>query len=424
MACVINIEQLSYPIREKINKELEIKIETNNKYGPPYKFFYPYEIVDNDIFLPFAYAYNSLNLRRPNRDIFSVMCTPFSGVLRPEQITVKKEALTLLNNTGSVIISLYTGCGKTITSISLACTIRLKTLVIVNKIVLIKQWNEAILKVCPTAKVQLLTSKSHLEEDADFYIMNAINISKMPRSFYRDMGLCIVDELHLIMADTISKSLLYINPRYLIGLSATPYRLDGFDPLIDIYFGKNKIVRELHREHIIYKVQTDIKIDLELNENGTVNWGAVLQAQSGNVERNEIILKIIKKFNDKIFLILCKRVEQGQYLYDTLQKSGECVDNLIGSKQDFDPNCRILVATISKASTGFDWPTANALIVGCDTDAYFIQTLGRVFRSLNTTPIVFDLIDNNPILFRHYKNREEVYKKSGGVIKKFNLDLI
>jgi superfamily II DNA or RNA helicase len=121
---------------------------------------------------------------------------------------------------------------------------------------------------------------------------------------------------------------------------------------------------------------------------------------------------------------LCKRVEQGDYLYDELKQSGESVDNLIGNKQDFDSNCRILVATISKASTGFDWPTANSLIVACDTDAYFIQTLGRVFRSLNTTPIVFDLIDNNPILFRHYKNREEVYKKSGGIIKKFNIDLL
>jgi len=422
MACQINIELIPYPVREKIHKELEIKIETNSKYGPPYKFFYPYEIVDNDICLPFAYAYNKINLKRPVRSEFSIMSSMFTGSLRPEQVIVKKEALEYLNNTGSVIISLYTGCGKTITSISLACTIRLKTLVIVNKIVLMKQWSEAILKVCPEAKIQILTTKCDLEE-ADFYIMNAINVSKMPRSFYKDMGLCIVDELHLIMADTISKSLLYIKPRYLIGLSATPYRLDGFDPLIDLYFGQNKIIRELHREHIIYKVPTGIKIELELNENGTVNWGAVLQAQSGNIERNELILKIIKKFSDKIFLILCKRVEQGQYLYDELRQS-ESVDNLIGNKQEFDPNCRILVATISKASTGFDWPTANALIVACDTDAYFIQTLGRVFRTLNTTPIVFDLIDNNPILFRHYKNREEVYKKSGGIIKKFNTYLL
>ena len=47
----------------------------------------------------------------------------FTGTLRPEQKVVKEEAIEILNKTGSVIISAYTGFGKTLSSINLACLI-------------------------------------------------------------------------------------------------------------------------------------------------------------------------------------------------------------------------------------------------------------------------------------------------------------
>ena len=41
---------------------------------------------------------------------------------------------------------------------------------------------------------------------------------------------------------------------------------------------------------------------MELCENtGKVNWGAVLNSQSENKERNNIIIKIVKEFDDRIY---------------------------------------------------------------------------------------------------------------------------
>ena len=77
---------------------------------------------------------------------------------------------------------------------------------------------------------------------------------------------------------------------------------------------------------------------------------------------------------------MCKRVEQANYLFKNLKDSGEYVDNLIGSKQDFDRNCRILVGIHQKVGTGFDWAKADALMLATDLDSYFIQALGRIFR--------------------------------------------
>jgi len=61
---------------------------------------------------------------------------------------------------------------------------------------------------------------------------------------------------------------------------------------------------------------------------------------------------------------------------------------LIGSKQEFDRESRILVATTSKADTGFDYAK-----LACDLESYFIQALGRVLRRPDVKPIVWMIIE-------------------------------
>jgi len=419
MSLKINMSKISDPDREKINNELKIIIKNESNIMPD-KIIQPFNLINDTIFLPFAYSINELKYKNPDRSKFSTMNAIFEGELREEQKIVKKEAINYLSKTGSVIISVFTGGGKTITSISMACSIKLKTLIIVNKIVLLNQWEESINKFCPSSTVQKLTTKSKMK-DVDFYIMNAINIPKMGNNFFKDIGLLIIDELHLIMAETLIKSLQYISPRYLIGLRATPYRLDGLENMIELYFGKNKIIREMKREHIVYRVSTGFKPDIEIVEStGKVNWGKILQSQSEDPERNSLIIKIIQHFKDRTFLVLCKRVEQANYLIKKLKEVDEYVDSLVGTKQTFDTECRILVSIHQKTGTGFDWAKADALLLATDIDAYFIQSLGRVFRKLDTVPIVFDLIDNNGILIKHFKNRKETYLEVGGKIIDFN----
>lgn len=426
MSIKTNIDKLNNEQSDKIHKELIIELE-NNKYNQfcPKKVIYPYLIVNDDVHLPFSYASNKLSLKRRNRDNFSSMNVKFEGILRDVQKEVKKESLSILSKTGSVIISLSTGMGKTITSINLACDIKMRTLVIVNKIVLINQWEESIKRFCPDAKVvKLISGKKKIDEDFDFGIINAMNVEKKPKGYFDDIGLCIVDELHNIMAESLSKSLNYISPRYLIGLSATPYRTDGLQPLIDFYFGELKIIRLLKREHVVYKVKTGFKPKIELSENGKINWSALINTQSQDKERNELIIKIVKKFSKRNILIMSKRIEQSQYIYERLLEEGESVTNLIGKKQEFDREARVLVATVTKTGTGFDHPKLDCLILASDLESYFVQILGRVLRKPDVNPIVFDLVDENPILEKHFKTRKETYKEIGGKILNYELKMI
>ena len=422
MSRKIEIDSIDYKDREKIVNQLQIKLE-----GPKFsfmkspKYIYPINIEGDHAFIPFSYGKNCPGgpFKTPDRKKYSKLICKFNGTLRENQKEIKKECLTHLNKYGSSIIAAYPGFGKTCTSIYIATKIKLRTLILVNRIVLIDQWVKSIDKFCPSAKVQVLKSKSKME-DCDFYIMNAANVPKNNSEYYKNIGFLIVDEVHLIMAEGLSKCMQKIVPRYLLGLSATPYREDGLNILLDLYFGKKKIFRKLYREHIVYKVETSFEPTVEFSSNGKVNWGVLLESQANDKDRNEMIINIIKHFKDRVFLVLCKRVSQGRYLVKRLQEEEVDVTSLIGSQQEYEQKSRVLVGTSSKAGTGFDHPRLNAMILATDIQSYFIQYLGRCMRTEDVKPIIFDIVDKNPILNRHFTVRRNVYTDHGGSVYDFS----
>jgi superfamily II DNA or RNA helicase len=314
----------------------------------------------------------------------------------------------------------FTVTHNTCCSIKLACDVGFQTLVIVNKLVLMKQWDEGIMRFCPDAVVQKLTTKSK-KSNADFYVINAQNVEKMGTDFFSNIGTVIIDESHLIMAETLSKSMQYVFPRYLIGLTATPYRVDGLNKLLDLYFGSYKIVRNLWREHTAYKVTTGFKPTIEKAANGRVNWGIVLDSQANDHDRNELIIKLLKYFSDRNFLVLTKRISQGEYLLSRLEEEGEDVTSLLGNNQEFELSSRILIGTSSKVGVGFDHPRLDALLLAADLEQYFIQYLGRVFRTKDVEPIIVDLVDDYSLLNKHFATRQKVYQEHGGTVRNFDL---
>ena len=416
------VEELPYDTRQQIGKDLEIKLESKYGNSAP-KYMYPFEVKNDDIILPFAYATRVLKLKRKDRGDYPQMTLDFKGTLRPEQKEVKKEATSVLSKTGSILLSMYCGFGKSATAMSLACSIGFKTLVIVNKIVLMKQWEEGILNFCPDATVQRVTTKSK-KQDADFYIMNAQNVEKMGVSFFSDVGTVVIDEAHLVMAETLSKCLQHVFPRYLIGLTATPYRPDGLDKLLTLYFGKHKIIRELYREHTVQKVVTGFKPTIEYAANGRVNWGVVLDSQANDDQRNELIVRLLQFYDDKNFLVMVKRIAQGEWLEARLRELGESVTSLLGTSQEFDGDSRILIGTSSKIGVGFDHPRLNALLLATDVEEYFIQYLGRVFRTKDGMPLIVDLVDDYSILAKHWNTRRKVYQDHGGTVHTFDLSVL
>ena len=114
MSIQVKIDNLSSEQAQNIKKDLTIRIDN----GSSTKYVFPFLINETYIYSPFAYSLNNLNLKRRNRSEFSEINVKFIGILRDEQKVVKNEGLKILNETGSVLLSLRTGFGKTFLAIN------------------------------------------------------------------------------------------------------------------------------------------------------------------------------------------------------------------------------------------------------------------------------------------------------------------
>jgi superfamily II DNA or RNA helicase len=413
----------------KLQKDLTRKIESSHGTNQP-KLIHVYlvneKVQSRPCNIPFNYGLQ-LALERPNRKLLGAINHQFQGSLREEQRKCRDEALLLLQSHKSAILSCYTGFGKTVTAINMASKIKLKTFIVVPKKPLLGQWESEIKTFLPSATVMVIEPKNIKPSSSpDFCIINACNIHKIEPSFLKQYGFVIVDEAHLQMTEKLSENLLHLTPRYLLGITATPYREDDYNVLFDLFFGKKKVKYTLNKKHIVYKVKTGFIPNEEKylkvgpNYKSKIDWNKILDEQSKDEKRNKLIINIVRQFKERVFLILVKRIEHGQYLAHSLEQLGEKVTSLLGKQQEFDKEARILIGTNSKIGTGFDHPRLDTLLCGCDMVSYYIQFIGRVMRRQDVEPIIFDLVDSHVTLKKHFEKRLKVYMKHGGEVVKFN----
>lgn len=417
MSLKVSVNTLTGAMRERIVKDLTIKIEDSKKknFSNIPKYISPYELEGDDLFLPFSYALNVLKLPKPKSEIYPNTNIKFAGQLREHQKVIKDEAISNMNKYGTTVIACYPGFGKTCTGIYISSVVKKRTLIVLNRLVLMEQWIGAIKKFSPESSVKYIQpKKGDIKEVNDFVIVNAINVRKFSRSFFSQFGLVLIDEAHMIVSEVLSQALEYLTPKYLVALTATPYRPDGFDILMELYFSEHKIVRKLYRNHKVYKIDTKFTPEVEYDRNGKINWGKILESQCCSKERNELIINTLLKHKDRNILILSKRIEQAEYFHTRLKEMGESVTILVGSETEFDKDARILIGTTNKIGVGFDHDKLDMLVLASDIEEYFIQYLGRVFRREDVEPVVLDFVDENNILKKHFATRKKVYLETGG----------
>lgn len=341
----------------------------------------------------------------------------FTGVLRPHQETVYRDAHRLLAEKNSVLIASYPGFGKTITTIKITQDYNLPTLIIVNKLVLVSQWEMAIKQFTSASSsvVQYITTKTkQLNESSKYYIINAINMTKFPRGFFDRVRIVVVDELHQIITKVLLQGLFTVYPDYLIGLSATPYRFDCYDKAISWFFGDDSIGNKLSKQHLVYTVKTGFKPTVSFNFNG-LDWNSVLESQAKDDRRNNIIVDVVCKYPTRTWMILVKRIEHAEILKSKFIQLGKTnVATLMGNQLEFDKDCSVLIGTTAKIGVGFDHAKIDALCIAADVKNYFVQFLGRCMRREEIVPIVLDFYDDFGPLQSHYESRKQEYIKHGG----------
>jgi superfamily II DNA or RNA helicase len=430
--CLADFENKKQAFR-KIHTDLVIK-KVNNKFkfnANPYAFngtsVVMYEHQDDEFVIPFNYALNFMRETEktyfPNDDDFVENEFEFTGELLTRQKNILNEVLQTLYAQRSILLSLHCGFGKTIFAIYLSSLLtkehKGRVLICCHRLVLIEQWKHAISKFT-NATCQVLSSTEKIKE-ANFYIINIQTIQKRNLEDFDSVSVLVVDECHTICTQNLVRSLMFVRPKFCLGLSATPYRDDGMQDVLHRVFGEKIIHKQLQRLYSVYVCETGFKPTVSKQENGQMDWNDMLRQQSENKDRNELICKIAKYFVTRNILIICKRVAHANVLYEKLKET-ESVDCFMGTNKTFNSDARILLVTCSKGGVGFDHPKLDMLIVAADVENLFVQYLGRIFRRDDTFPIVVDMKDKNAAFQRHLKTRLGVYKETCGTVFDFNLE--
>ena len=155
----------------------------------------------------------------------------------PDPRPIQQEALRALAQTrtdgfGAGMVTMATGLGKTwLAAFDVAQSGAGRTLFIAHREEILKQSRDVFRRLNPNATLGLYLG-SEKQPDADFVFATVQTLSGNLDRFAPDaFDYVVVDEFHHAAAATYRKVLDHFAPRFLLGLTATPERMDGADLL-------------------------------------------------------------------------------------------------------------------------------------------------------------------------------------------------
>jgi superfamily II DNA or RNA helicase/HKD family nuclease/diadenosine tetraphosphate (Ap4A) HIT family hydrolase len=150
---------------------------------------------------------------------------------------IQQEALRALAGTRSDgfragMVTMATGLGKTWLAAFDAAQMRVaRVLFIAHREEILKQSRDVFRQVMPTATMGLYMGDDK-QPDADFVFATVQTMSRCLDQFPADaFDYVVIDEFHHAAAATYRKVIDHFTPRFLLGLTATPERMDGADLL-------------------------------------------------------------------------------------------------------------------------------------------------------------------------------------------------
>ncbi len=358
----------------------------------------------------------------------------FHGELSEAQ---KKAAEKLMKHNHGIFVA-PPGIGKTVVGIHMIAARGINTLVLVHRKPLLEQWRSQIssLLEIPVDEIgQIGGGKGKANNVIDVAMLQTLERQGEIDSRIRNYGQIIVDECHHISAFSFERVMMEANAKYVIGLTATPYRRDGHQPIIVMQCGpvrykiSNKKPSDSDMKHTILVRHTNFSSSWTEEDKIHALWPAVIADE----ERNQMICTdIIRALKEKRSpIVLTERKEHLEILRRHLEKSVGHIIVLHGgmrskarkemiAKMTEIPGSeeRLLLATGQYIGEGFDDPRLDTLFLAMPFSfkGKMVQYAGRLHRAYQgkTDVRIYDYVDVNiPVLVKMYKKRLRAYKSLG-----------
>ena len=424
--------------KEHINNDEKLLIESElmvapdvepiNKFTPGPAKFPVYRVSEKRYRVPRHWGLERFELHTTTWGINSLSIdTPFKGKLKSEtkQPEAVKAVIESLDSCGGAILCLPTGYGKTSSALYVISQMKVKTLVIVHKEFLMSQWKERIEQFLPSANIGIIQANKIEIQGKDIVIgmLQSLSMKDYPPETFNSFGMIVVDEAHHICTKTFSCALMNYCPKYTLGLSATIERKDGLTKVIKWFLGP--IAYSIEREtKETYVNMVNFKCEKFYEDMPVMTGGKVCVPQVINIlvdipERNDLILELIKKYNEegRRIIVLTDRRNHCELLQKRCSEfttSGLYIGGMSQAKLKESEECKVICATYSLAQEGLDIPVLDTCVLATPkTDV--VQATGRVMRETpgkQFSPLIVDIVDMWGVLIAQSKKRKKFYVKS------------
>nr|QBK89880.1 MAG: A18-like helicase [Pithovirus LCPAC101] len=386
---------------------------------------------DGEAYINLPYSYGCSKFGIPKFNHPNVKYTFIGGFdkLYDSQIQPTKEAIGYLKKSGSVILNLFTGAGKTIVASYLASLTHKLTLIMYTGDIIGKQWMSTF-KDFTDARVWFIDQKGkNLPPKGGAHVIVCMDtrVHWLSQEYVDKIGTVIIDEVHTFCTPERIKCILSVTPQFVIAASATITRGDGLHSIIHSVCGQNIVRRISTKPFKVYKYLTGIYIDAKKNINGVLDWSDFTLKQAISEERRKEVIGLIRAHPTYKILILTWRCEKHVIpLYHYLTSHGIKCDYMSGKKKTYKDS-PVLIGTIKKIGTGFDEKAAcddyngtriDMLIkLGSTKSPELLEQIsGRAFRA--EFPIIIDFVDDHPLSENHFtKIAEPWYISRNGSVQ-------
>jgi superfamily II DNA or RNA helicase len=355
----------------------------------------------------------------------------FKGQLKPFQQEAANRMLTKEFGT----LSSPTGSGKTIMALYIVAQRRQPALIIMHTKDLVHQWIARIKSFLSIPEEEIgLIGGGKMVIGKKITVALVQSLYKFAEKVSPHIGNLIVDECHRIPSRTFTDAVTEFDSRYMLGLSATPWRRDKLSKLIFWHLGD--VHHEVDKNYLIesgFVLPADV-IFRETNfrpfHDPVMEYSKMLSELTTDDERNRIIAADIARESQDtpgVCLVLTDRKKHCETLQTIMKyKHNVSADILTGdlsSSQRLEivqrlnqGRVKVLIATGQLIGEGFDCRQLSTLFLATPVrfSGRVLQYLGRVLRPApaKSTARVFDYVDVHvDPLVAAAKARRKVYRR-------------
>lgn len=374
----------------------------------------------------------------------------FQGEEREEQL----EAINALLPYTNGILHATTAFGKTVTAAAIIARKKVNTLILVHSKALLKQWHDRLTEFLNIDYPQheeknkrgrgkvfspigcFDSSGNTLHGIIDIALIQSCLDEDGVKPFVQDYGMVIVDECHHVSSITFEQVLRSIKAHTIYGLTATPIRKDGHQPIIFMQCGpirfstdvKCQIAKQSFDRFLIPRFTSYNSI---LEDRLSIATLYKYLSEDG-IRNNLIVEDICKAVNTgRTPIILTNRTAHVSVLAEKLKATIKNVISLTGAgttreKREAmqrlqtipDSEQLVIVATGKYIGEGFDYPRLDTLFLALPISwkGLLAQYAGRLHREYEGKKDVriYDYIDiHEPICDSMYRKRLKGYAAIG-----------